>query len=278
MPAIRHDDILLRLIRDVNDIRSALRRVVATLPLYDIDNENSPAQITANQNNYIPGNYDVLRLTSNAAYNITGIANGVKGRKLRIFNVGAYPITLVYESGLSIATNRFKFSSGFNATIAPSSNILIYYDGVQSRWVGGDAVANGAVYTEVYNAAAQGVPFAGVGIKLDPGVVVLDNYGFYDNANNRIVILFDGAYLFVVTANWDSTNPTGTRELFLKNGGVAIVGAEDIFREHPEEYNAKVVCLRKFSQNDIIEFWAGQSTVVGNCNLNNLRVSMIKVS
>ena len=85
MPALKHDDVLLRLIKDVNDVRSALRRVVATLPLYDIDNENSPAQITANQNNYIPGNYDVLRLTSSAAYTITGITTGVKGRKLRIF-------------------------------------------------------------------------------------------------------------------------------------------------------------------------------------------------
>lgn len=138
MPSIRHDDVLLRLIKDMNDIRSALRRVVATLPLYDIDNENSPAQITANQNNYIPGNYDVLRLTSSAAYNITGIANGVKGRKLRIFNVGAYPITLVHASASSLAVNRFNFVNASDFIIPPYGNVLLYYDATQQRWVGGD--------------------------------------------------------------------------------------------------------------------------------------------
>jgi len=73
MPAIRSDDTLLRLIRDLNEVRSILRQVVATLPLFDIDNENTPDQLTAAQyDDYVPGNYDVLRLSSSQNVRITG--------------------------------------------------------------------------------------------------------------------------------------------------------------------------------------------------------------
>lgn len=136
MPAT--NDTLLRLLKDVSDIRSALRRTTANLPLFDIDNENSPAQITADQNNYVPGNYDVLRLSADALRNITGIAAGMKGRKLRIFNVGSYAIALVHQSGASLAANRFNFVNSSDFIIPPSGNVLLYYDSTQSKWVGGD--------------------------------------------------------------------------------------------------------------------------------------------
>ena len=111
MPAIRHDDLLLRLVKDVTDIKSALRRTVANLPLYDIANENTPAQLTASQNDYAPGNYDNLRLSSNKTISITGIRGGVKGRSIRIFNVGSHAILLTHEDSNSIAANRFKFNN-----------------------------------------------------------------------------------------------------------------------------------------------------------------------
>jgi hypothetical protein len=117
---IRHDDILLRLIRDVNDIRANLRRVSSNLPLYDIANENTPEQLTISQNNYVPGNYDVLRLSSASPVNITGIKNGVKGRFLHLFNVGSHAITLVNASVLSLAANRFNFVNASDFIIPPS--------------------------------------------------------------------------------------------------------------------------------------------------------------
>lgn len=136
MPAT--NDPLLRILKDINDVRSALRRTTANLPLFDIDNENSPVQITADQNNYVPGNYDVLRLSSDALRSITGIRAGMKGRKLRIFNVGNFAITLVHQSGASLAANRFNFVNSSDFLIPPSGNVLLYYDWTTSRWIGGD--------------------------------------------------------------------------------------------------------------------------------------------
>ena len=201
MPAIKHDDLLLRLVKDVNEVRSALRRVVANLPLFDIDNENTPAQLTADQNNYVPGNYDVLRLSGNAARNITGIRNGTKGRRLRIFNVGSYPITLVHASASSLAANRFKFSNAKDAVIPPASTTLIYYDSTQARWIGGDTQSSGAVFMSVTNTGSQG-PNTGSQLPLT-GTVDSDQYGFWDATNKKIVIQYNGLYQINSTVIWD---------------------------------------------------------------------------
>lgn len=143
------NELYLRLLKDVNDIKTALRRTVANLPLYDIDNENTPVVLSASQNNYVPGNYDVLRLASTSAVNITGIAAGVKGRKLRIFNVGSYVITLVHQSGSSLAANRFAFVNSISFIIPPSGNVLLYYDATTLRWIGGDQTSLFDVVNEV---------------------------------------------------------------------------------------------------------------------------------
>lgn len=138
MPPIRQDELLFRLLKDINDIRSALRRVTANLPLFDIANENTPAVLAANQDDYVPGNYDILRLSSSLNVSITGIANGKKGRRLQIFNVGSYSITLSHQSASSTASNRFKFVNNSDFIIPPDGNALIYYDNTSARWVGGD--------------------------------------------------------------------------------------------------------------------------------------------
>lgn len=136
MPSlIRQDDLVLRLVKDVNDIRSALRRVVANLPLFDISNENTPAQLTASQNDYVPGNYDVLRLSSTAAISITGFRGGLKGRFLRLFNVGDYEITIPHRSSSSAAGNRVRSSTGQSIVLSPGGELSLYYDITALEWI-----------------------------------------------------------------------------------------------------------------------------------------------
>ena len=147
MPAIRHDDLLLRLVKEVNDIKAALRRTVANLPLFDIANENTPPQLTASQNDYAPGNYDVLLLQGSKVVSITGIRGGVKGRSLRLFNIGDYSIMIPHESNTSDAANRFRLQQGTNpiylASIEPNTNIQFYYLSSEQRWV---ALTQAATY------------------------------------------------------------------------------------------------------------------------------------
>mgnify|MGYP003324877636 CR=1 FL=1 len=95
----------------------------------------SPSQIVAQQDNYNPtGLTDagIVRLTSDAARDITGIANGRTGRILSVMNVGTFAITLKNESSSSSASNRIKGSA--DIVIAAQDSVLLQYDGTDSRW------------------------------------------------------------------------------------------------------------------------------------------------
>ena len=98
----------------------------------------TPAQITANQNNYAIGTANVLRLSSDAARNITGIVNGGSptedGRELLIINVGAQDIVLTNEDAASTAINRIITGTGASVTLATLASARLIYDVTSARW------------------------------------------------------------------------------------------------------------------------------------------------
>ena len=112
----------------------------------------SPAQITADQNDYAPTSIDAsteLRIDSDAARSITGIdagASQVDGRKLVITNDGSFPITLNHANASSTAANRFDLANDTDVEIAAGGTILLTYDGTASRWrvLGGAGGGGGA--------------------------------------------------------------------------------------------------------------------------------------
>jgi hypothetical protein len=99
--------------------------------------ENSPAQITANQNDYAIGSYSVLRLTSDGSYNITGFAGGVQGKFLYIINVNLYGsgrnLTLKHDQTSSTA-NRIYTPNQLDFTLAPAGVAILWYDSTSARW------------------------------------------------------------------------------------------------------------------------------------------------
>lgn len=100
-----------------------------------ISNDISPAQITSNQNDYNPAGLStasVLRLNSDAARDITGLAGGADGRVLLIFNVGSFNIVLKDESASSTAANRFALNG--DITLQPDNSVGLWYDSTSSRW------------------------------------------------------------------------------------------------------------------------------------------------
>lgn len=112
-----------------------------TIPAY---HEQSPAQITANQNNYALTYYSgaAARLSSDASRNITGIdwgqatttTNGTGMLHKMIFNVGAQPIVLTHEDAASTAGNRFLNSTGASITLSANQAADLYYDFTTARW------------------------------------------------------------------------------------------------------------------------------------------------
>jgi len=264
MPAIRHDDTILRLIKRVDEIAAALRRVTVNLPLFDIANQNTPDQLSADQDNYVIGNYDLLRLTSSSTITITGLKGGIKGRFLRIFNVGNYPITLAHQDASSDSENRFKFSNGQDAPIPPSSNITIYYDSVAERWIGGDVYSSGAVFASITDNSFQSIP-SGAITKMTFNATVSDQYGFFDSASNRFVIRFPGFYDVKINAvfNGEGSGLGYPRFLFIIHYTSIGGPVRSNIGYATQDYAAGVSAINVFlgdnyAQNDYIEFSAYQ--------------------
>ena len=134
MPDAEYGKLLLRLVKELGEIKLSLRRSATTLPLYDVANENTPATLTASQNNYDIGNYDVLRISSTLAISITGFLGGVKGRSLLVFNVGSYAITFSNNSASSLSANKINTDSGADIVVDANGYAEFYYDSTISKW------------------------------------------------------------------------------------------------------------------------------------------------
>ncbi len=96
----------------------------------------SPAEITADQDNYSPGTGDIFRLTANAARNITGIVAGSSGQAILLINVDTTDaITLKHENASSTAANRLAVPwEGDYVLSAKGGAALLLYDATASRW------------------------------------------------------------------------------------------------------------------------------------------------
>lgn len=95
----------------------------------------SPAQITADQNNYaLSAAAGVFRLSTDAARTVTGFTNGVDGRRVQIFNVGAQNLIVANQSASSTAANRVITGTGASVTIAADGAARLVYDGTTARW------------------------------------------------------------------------------------------------------------------------------------------------
>jgi hypothetical protein len=102
----------------------------------------SPAQITANQNDYNPNGLNhtsapygasILRLSTDASRDITSIVGGVTGRLLLIANVGSQNIVFKNDDGVTgTAANRFALNA--DITMLPGQSLMFWYDGTSSRW------------------------------------------------------------------------------------------------------------------------------------------------
>lgn len=95
----------------------------------------TPAQITAAQDDYNPTDLataSVLRLSSDAARNITGLAGGADGRVITVVNVGSNNLVLKDQSASSAAANRFAF--GTDITLAADQSVALIYDETSQRW------------------------------------------------------------------------------------------------------------------------------------------------
>jgi hypothetical protein len=107
----------------------------------------TPAQITANTNNYAPvgaANAVTWMINTDASRNITGIANPTAGRVIILTNNGAFNIVLKNEDANSTAANRFALIG--DLYLQPNMSISLVYDSNAGRWRS-TGMTTGGIYT-----------------------------------------------------------------------------------------------------------------------------------
>jgi hypothetical protein len=95
----------------------------------------TPAQITADQNNYSPSVGLFQRWSSDASRNVTGVVAGVDGETRFVWNVGTQNIVLQNENASSTAANRMTTSTGADLTLSANKCALMMYSTTTSRWL-----------------------------------------------------------------------------------------------------------------------------------------------
>jgi hypothetical protein len=105
---------------------------------FELPLDISPANLTANTDDWTPPSYDattqVIRASMNASLWVTGLAGGTDGRVILLLNVSATLPFLLGHDTASTAANRFLCPNGLNLELSPLSGAWLIYDSTTSRW------------------------------------------------------------------------------------------------------------------------------------------------
>lgn len=87
---------------------------------------------TTQQDNYNAGDGLYVVFTGSTAFPLTGIRNGVDGRRYDLHNLGTGTITIKYESASSDSANRFDTHTAADVTVATGKTFMVRY--LNGRW------------------------------------------------------------------------------------------------------------------------------------------------
>ena len=92
------------------------------------------------QNNVVISAFtEFIRVSSSVALpttpiNITGLAGGIDGRKIKFINVGSNPIVFPHASGSSTLGNRFRLELGSNRSLMADGSLGLWFDATSNCW------------------------------------------------------------------------------------------------------------------------------------------------
>lgn len=96
----------------------------------------SPSQLIANQDNWNPASLATaaeIRLSTDAARELTGIEAQPSRTRLTLLNVGGFTCTLKHDV-TSTAANRFLCPGSVDLALTANMAVDIWYDTTSSRW------------------------------------------------------------------------------------------------------------------------------------------------
>lgn len=111
----------------------------------------TPTALAADTDNWNPtglSTADIIRMSSSAAYNLTGIVAPAADRLVILDNIGTFTITLKHDT-TSTAANRFLCPGDADLALAADTNVWLQYDFTSSRWriIGGTGAGSSPIGT-----------------------------------------------------------------------------------------------------------------------------------
>lgn len=98
----------------------------------------SPAAIGSTTNNWAPTGFatcSVIRISTSASFDLTGLAGGAAGRTVSLVNLSVTDtVTLQHADAGSSAANQFILPNTFDYALGPRETITLWYDDTTSVW------------------------------------------------------------------------------------------------------------------------------------------------
>lgn len=268
----------VQLLEEIQKLKKRIGVLETSEGVFEINNEHTPATLTTDVDDYVPGNYDVLRLNASADVSITGITSGVKGRFLEIVNISTFKITLPYESLSSAAVNRIINTGGEDIVLFPTARLRLYYDSTLTRWQVPDPPSWLGIYgvtMYVRNSSPQSIANNSDDL-LTFDTIITDEWALWDAGNNRINIVETGIYMGVVAGNFTG-NATGYRAVKWKYGGLFIVSdSKPTVTTAAVQTAFSVPLFFPFLAGDTIECFAAQNSG-GALDFNNQMLAFTRI-
>lgn len=148
----------------------------------DVGTRSDVMLAAGSNNNYDAGYVEQLRVTPTApGSTLTGIVNGFQGRRLKIINVAAIPLTIAHNA-VSTSYNRFYCSSQNNVVLAQYGFVDCEFDAWSGQWK---------------------TTGRGAGLASAPVVIIVDGVGPVPDCSlgNAFVITVGAARVFNVPLN-----------------------------------------------------------------------------
>lgn len=106
----------------------------------------SPTQLAADTDNWNPTGLDgadIIRASTDASHNLTGIVAPAAMRAIVLENIGSFDLVLIHDA-TSTAANRFYCPSSTDLTVGTNTAVLLVYDATSARWrvVGGTGTSS----------------------------------------------------------------------------------------------------------------------------------------
>jgi hypothetical protein len=121
----------------------------------------TPTQLSANTDDWAPtglSTCSVIRVSTDASRNLTGLTGGADGRIIILHNVGSFDLVLK-DNVTSTTANRFSFGADYY--LHAGQTIAMIYDATATRWKALSYVGVGAQFITATSTQALAVGIAG---------------------------------------------------------------------------------------------------------------------